>query len=79
MTMLVVGSKQWNFILAIISNTHIIINTSAMHSTWSELDSTTELCSTEEMRRAAINDILTDRGCSNYTCGKYSHISRVIQ
>ena len=64
------------FILAIINITHY---TSAMRTTRSELDSTTDICTTEEMRRAAINTILADRGCSDYTCGKYSHISRVIQ
>ena len=55
----------------------IIHNTSAMHTVWSEMDSATEQCSTEEMRRAAINNILADKGCSDYACGKYLH-SRVL-
>ena len=44
-----------------------------------ESGSAAELCSTEEMRRTAINNALADRGCSDYACGKHSQIiSRVM-
>lgn len=59
--------------IVVINSAH---NASAMHTAWSELDSTTELCSTEETRRTAINKRLADRSCSDYVCGKYSHIIR---
>ena len=29
----------------------------------------TETCSTEEMRRAAVNELLILRGCDGYSCG----------
>ena len=38
-----------------------------------------ETCSTEEMRTAAVDEVLTTLDCDNYTCGKVKLVHNTIE